>query len=144
MPVIFHTLNFAPRFAMLYHINTMDQQNEKSISETEFHETLGIMAEQVSQLPTREEMETRLAQLPTREEVTKIVKETVREIVKEESNEQFSHLPSKEEFYASQDLLIGELKAIRQEQVMFHHALQRHEGRITRLEDHTGIGQQKW
>ncbi|MDO8505121.1 MAG: hypothetical protein Q7S48_00875 [bacterium] len=50
------------------------------------------------------------------------------------------HLPTKDEFFAAQDKLMLELKAIRQEQGMFLNGQDRHEKRIVRLEDHVGIG----
>lgn len=40
----------------------------------------------------------------------------IRKIVKEEVSEATSHLPNKEEFYSSMDDVMGELKAIRENQ----------------------------
>ena len=50
-----------------------------------------------------------------------------------------SHLPTKNEFFGKMDEVMGELKAIREEQTVQSHQLSGHADRITKLEDKTGI-----
>ena len=47
---------------------------------------------------------------------------------------EISHLPTKDEFYDKMDEVMGELKAIREENTSNSGRLDRHEGRITELE----------
>lgn len=53
--------------------------------------------------------------------------------------ERLSHLPNKEEFYAKMDEIMGELKAIREEQAVVSHQISNHEDRIGILEQKVGI-----
>lgn len=56
-------------------------------------------------------------------------------------HEEFSHLPTKDEFYGKMDEVMGELKTIREEQILqsgkmseITDILENHETRITRVE----------
>ena len=57
----------------------------------------------------------------------------------ERLGEKLSHLPTKDEFYSKMDEVMGELKAIREEQVSQSHMLSNHEDRIEKIESHIGI-----
>ena len=50
-----------------------------------------------------------------------------------------SHLPTKDEFYSKMDEVMGELKAIREEQTVQSHQLSDHEDRIEKVESHLGM-----
>jgi len=50
-----------------------------------------------------------------------------------------SHLPTKDEFYTKMDEVMGELKAIREEQPLQSHKLSEHSDRIGKIESHLGI-----
>ena len=50
-----------------------------------------------------------------------------------------SHLPTKDEFYTKMDEVMGELKAIREEQPLQSHKLSEHDDRIEKIESHLGI-----
>ncbi|MFZ5856620.1 MAG: hypothetical protein ACOYZ6_07305 [Chloroflexota bacterium] len=54
-------------------------------------------------------------------------------------DEKLGYLPTKEEFYEKMDEVMGELKAIREEQAVQTHKLSNHEDRIEKLENHVGI-----
>lgn len=58
----------------------------------------------------------------------------------EEIKKEIGHLPTKEEFFAKEDEVIKELKAVRQEQSAIIQLVRRHDERITKLEGRTGIG----
>lgn len=62
--------------------------------------------------------------------------EEIRQIVKEEVEEQVKYLPTKDEFYEKMDEAMGELRAIRDEQtVISGRVYDNHEERITALEE---------
>ena len=50
-----------------------------------------------------------------------------------------SHLPTKDEFYTKMDEVVGELKAIREEQPLQSHKHSEHSDRIEKIESHLGI-----
>ena len=50
-----------------------------------------------------------------------------------------SHLPNKDEFYGTMDKVMGELKAIREEQAVQSHQLSDHSDRIDRIESRLDI-----
>ena len=54
-------------------------------------------------------------------------------------DEKLSHLPTKDEFYTKMDEVMGELKTIREEQVLQGQHLSDHDDRIEKIEDHLGI-----
>ena len=49
------------------------------------------------------------------------------------------HLPTKDEFYGKMDEVVGELKAIREEQSVQSQHLSDHEDRIQKIESHPGV-----
>lgn len=55
------------------------------------------------------------------------------------TKEDISHLPTKDEFYTKMDEVVGELKAIREEQPLQSHKLSEHSDRIEKIESHLGI-----
>jgi len=68
------------------------------------------------------------------DEIERLIKNTVREEIK--------HLPTKDEFYAKMDELMGEVQTMREEQTLIagtlsEHTdkLENHETRITKLEE---------
>lgn len=61
------------------------------------------------------------------EEVKKIVKEEVK------------YLPSKEDFATRMDEMMGELKAIREEQTLISGQLSEHSDRFEKIDKHLGI-----
>lgn len=70
----------------------------------------------------------------------------IRQIVREEIDEKTKHLPTKDEFYTKMDELMGEVKAMREEQGVYagqysniSDELENHDTRIKKLEKHTGI-----
>lgn len=69
--------------------------------------------------------------------LTKTDIDLIREIVKEEVNglkSEFSHLPTKDEFYQSMDKVMGELQTIREELTISYGQVSKHEERISDLE----------
>ena len=50
-----------------------------------------------------------------------------------------SHLPTKDEFYEKMDEIMGELKAIREEQTVQSKHLSNHEDRLHKIESHLGM-----
>ncbi|HEY3310335.1 MAG TPA: hypothetical protein VGK00_01735 [Anaerolineales bacterium] len=54
------------------------------------------------------------------------------------TKDDIGHLPTKDEFYGKMDDVMGELKAIREEQAVQGHQLSDHEERIEKIEDHLG------
>jgi hypothetical protein len=60
-------------------------------------------------------------------------------VTKEEFEERFKHLPTKDEFYNAEARLMKELKAIREEQAVTSHILSSHEDRISRIEVHLDL-----
>lgn len=66
-----------------------------------------------------------------------LMKQTLEEGVEEfglVTKADIKHLPTKDEFYGSQDNLIAELKTIRQEQPLLSRRVSEHEDRISALE----------
>jgi hypothetical protein len=70
------------------------------------------------------------------------LEEKLNEKLEQKFNEKLKYLPSKDEFYEKMDEIMGELKAIREEQMVMSHQLSEshdqldnHEGRIKKLED---------
>ncbi len=62
----------------------------------------------------------------------------IRKIVREEIGEETKHLPTKDEFYTKMDELVGEVKAMREEQIVISGKISEHTDSI---EDHeTRIG----
>ena len=71
-----------------------------------------------------------------------LVEVTVDEVIEKRelaSKSDLGHLPTKDEFYGKMDKIMGELKAIREEQTVQGHHLSKHEDRIQKIEDHVGI-----
>ena len=71
---------------------------------------------------------------------------SVRQIVREEIQESIRHLPTKDQFYTKMDEVMGELKAIREEQTLTtgrvsQHSddIEEHDVRISKLEKHTRL-----
>ncbi len=58
----------------------------------------------------------------------------VEEIIKEKLDEKIKLLPSKDEFFQKMDEVMGELKTIREEQIIIGHQTTENEERITTLE----------
>jgi hypothetical protein len=55
------------------------------------------------------------------------------------TKQDLSHLPTKDEFYSKMDEVMGELKAIREEQTVQSHQLSDHEDRIEKVESKLGL-----
>jgi hypothetical protein len=55
------------------------------------------------------------------------------------TREDVSHLPTKDEFYAKMDEVMGELKTIREEQTLQSQQLSDHDDRIEKIESNLGI-----
>jgi hypothetical protein len=70
-----------------------------------------------------------------------LIKVTIDEAIEEKlvTKQDLSHLPTKDEFYTKMDEVMGELKAIREEQPLQSHKLSEHEDRIEKIESHLGI-----
>ncbi len=71
---------------------------------------------------------------------------SVRQIVREEIQESIKHLPTRDQFYTKMDEVMGELKAIREEQTLItgrvtQHSddLEEHDVRISKLEKHAQV-----
>ena len=59
----------------------------------------------------------------------------IEKIVDEKIEEKTRNLPTKDEFFGKMDEVMGELKAIREEQPLQSHRLSNHEDRITVIEE---------
>jgi hypothetical protein len=71
-----------------------------------------------------------------------LIEETVEDVIEKKelvTKADISHLPTKDEFYGKMDEVMGELKAIREEQAVQSHQLSNHEDRIEKIESHLGI-----
>ena len=71
-----------------------------------------------------------------------LIEVTVDEVIEKRelvTKSDISHLSTKDEFYAKMDEVMGELKAIRQEQPLQSRKLSEHEDRIQKIEDHLGL-----
>ena len=55
------------------------------------------------------------------------------------TKEDISHLPTKDEFYEKMDDVMGELKAVREEQSVLSHQVSDHEDRLQKVESNLGI-----
>jgi hypothetical protein len=71
-----------------------------------------------------------------------LIEVTVEEVIEKKefvTKSDLSHLPTKDEFYGKMDEVMGELKAIREEQTVQSHQLSNHEDRIEKIESHLGL-----
>jgi len=71
-----------------------------------------------------------------------LIKVTVDEVIETKglvTREDISHLPTKDEFYTKMDEVMGELKTIREEQVLQSQHLSDHDDRIEKIESHLGM-----
>jgi hypothetical protein len=70
-----------------------------------------------------------------------VMQVTLDEAIEEKlvTKDDVSHLPTKDEFYTKMDEVMGELKAIREEQALQSQHLSDHDDRIEKIEDHLGI-----
>ena len=75
------------------------------------------------------------------EAVKGIIKVTIQEeaVTKDELREQIKHLPTKEEFYKSQDELMAEVKKIREEQPVQAHQISRNADDIRKIKKHLNL-----
>ena len=74
-----------------------------------------------------------------REIVKAVVKAETPKIVADVVSEKLGLMPTKEEFYAQEDMVMTELKGIRQELVMVNYRLGDHEERLERVEKKVGL-----
>ncbi len=68
-----------------------------------------------------------------------LIEVTVDEVIEKRelvTKSDLSHLPTKDDFYEKMDEIMGELKAIREEQPLQGHRLSNHEDRIHKIETH--------
>ena len=80
-------------------------------------------------------VEKKTAHLVTKDDVKLIVEAAVWERTDSfVTKDDIKHLPTKEEFYQKMDEVMGELKAIREEQTLLAHRLPDHEDRLEKLE----------
>ena len=71
-----------------------------------------------------------------------LIEVTVDEVIDRKglvTKEDIGYLPTKDEFYAKMDEVMGELKTIREEQAVQSHQLSNHSDRIEKIESHLGI-----
>ena len=71
-----------------------------------------------------------------------LIEVTVDEVIEKRelvTKTDLSHLPTKDDFYAKMDEVVGELKAIREEQPLQSHQISNHEDRVQKIESHLGI-----
>jgi hypothetical protein len=59
----------------------------------------------------------------------------IEKVVEEEIEEKVSNLPTKDEFFTKMDEVMGELKAIREEQPLQSNRLSNHEDRLEKIEE---------
>ena len=74
--------------------------------------------------------------------IKQLIEVTMDEAIEEKglvTREHISHLPTKEEFFGKMDEVMGELKAIREEQPLQSARLSIHEDRIQKIEYHLGL-----
>lgn len=71
--------------------------------------------------------------------LTQVDLNEIETLVKTTVKEEISNLPTKDEFYGKMDEVMGEIKAVREEQAATAGILSSHEDRITKLEEKTGI-----
>ncbi|MCJ7805039.1 hypothetical protein MUP46_00060 [Patescibacteria group bacterium] len=63
----------------------------------------------------------------------------IEKMMDEKFEEQLRNIPTKDEFYAKMDEVMGELKGIREEVTVVTHQVSGHEDRIVKLEQKTGL-----
>lgn len=71
-----------------------------------------------------------------------LIEVTVDEVIEKRelvTKSDLSHLPTKDEFFAKMDEVMGELKAIREEQPLQSRKLSDHEDRIEKIEQHVAL-----
>lgn len=71
-----------------------------------------------------------------------LIEETVDEVIDRRelvTKRDIDHLPTKDEFYSKMDEVMGELKAIREEQTVQSQHLSDHGDRIEKIESHLGV-----
>ena len=76
------------------------------------------------------------------ETLKELMKTSTKEVLEEEevvTKKDISHLPTKEEFYSSQDKLMGELKTSREEQAAHMHLHDNLEKRVSKLEKQVNL-----
>jgi hypothetical protein len=74
--------------------------------------------------------------------IKELIEVTVEDVIEKKelvTKADISHLPTKDEFYGKMDEVMGELKAIREEQTVQGQHLSDHEDRIEKIESHPGI-----
>ena len=64
----------------------------------------------------------------------KIIEFSIEEKVPQVIKRELSHLPTKDDFYKTMDKIMGELKTIREEQILLSHRTSDHEDRLEKLE----------
>ena len=64
-----------------------------------------------------------------------LIEVTLDEKLDEKLDERLSHLPTKDEFYEKMDEVMGELKAVREEQTVLSHRVSNHEDKMHKIED---------
>ena len=71
-----------------------------------------------------------------------LVEVTVEEVIENKglvTNDDISHLPTKDEFHGAMDKVMGELKAIREEVSILGHQVSEHTDRLDRIESNQEI-----
>lgn len=68
------------------------------------------------------------------------IEELIDRKLDEKFDEKFKFLPSKDEFFNAMDKVMGELKAIRENNTILTHQVSDHEERIDKIEGVVGIG----
>jgi hypothetical protein len=71
--------------------------------------------------------------------IKQLIEVTLDEKLDGKLDAKISHLPTKDEFYGKMDEVMGELKAIREEQAVQSHRIADHEDRIEKIESHLGL-----
>ena len=69
--------------------------------------------------------------------IKELMEVTIEEAIEKSlvTKEDISHLPTKDEFYEKMDEVMGELKAVREEQTVLSHRVSNHEDRMHKIED---------
>ena len=74
--------------------------------------------------------------------IKELIEVTVEDVIEKKelvTKADLSYLPTKDEFYGKMDEVMGELKAIREEQAIQSQHLSDHEDRIQKVGSHLGI-----
>ena len=74
--------------------------------------------------------------------IKELIEVTVEDVIERKgvvTKDQIGNLPTKYEFYGKMDEVMGELKAIREEQTVQSQHLSDHEDRIEKIESHLGM-----